>query len=185
MKISLSFLTVVLLVALACNSQDQKQIPSGSRETQKLRPVVKNDTTFSRLHSSSGQTIYVPVYSHIYQLNQRKTFNLTATLSFRNADLNRTITLTQVLYYDSEGNLVKNYLEDSLQIAPLASTSFVIEENDLRGGVGANFIVAWKSEIPAYPPVVEAVMISTSQQQGISFTSVGRVLQEKIIESDN
>jgi hypothetical protein len=53
-----------------------------------------------------------------------------------------------------------------------------VEERDLRGGVGANFIVQWRSDQPVTPPVVEAIMISTSQQQGISFLSTGRVVQE-------
>jgi hypothetical protein len=74
---------------------------------------------------------------------------------------------------------MQNYLDSGEQIKPLASTSFVIEERDLRGGVGANFIVDWQSEAPIIPPVIEAVNISTTQQQGISFLSVGRVLQER------
>lgn len=35
----------------------------------------------------TGQTIYVPIYSHIYFQNQSRTLNLTATLSIRNSDL--------------------------------------------------------------------------------------------------
>ncbi len=122
--------------------------------------------------------VYVPVYSHIYQRNKQKTFNLTTTLSIRNADPHRSFTLSEVSYYDSEGNLIQNYLDSNQLIKPLASTSFVVEEEDLRGGVGANFIISWRSEEPITPPVIEAVNISTSQQQGISFLSVGRVLQE-------
>lgn len=174
---------LLIPVLLACSGVEENR-SAESLDT----PVPKNsqadsllpdNSDFERLNSSIGQTIYVPVYSHIYQLNQQKTFNLTATLSFRNVDLNRALTLTKVLYYDSQGNIVKNYLEEPKTINPLASTSFVVEENDLRGGVGANFIVAWESEEQVFPPVVEAVMISTSQQQGISFVSVGRVIEDK------
>jgi hypothetical protein len=43
--------------------------------------------------------IYVPVYYHIYQQDHKKTFNLTATLSIRNADVANTLTLTKVLYF--------------------------------------------------------------------------------------
>lgn len=172
---------VILVAMIACGGQESNQA-SGSAQRSDLQAELadslsRNDSTFVRLHTSIGQTIYVPVYSHIYQQNQRQTFNLTATLSFRNADLYRSVTLTEVLYYDSQGQVVKNYLEKPLKIKPLASTSFVVEEDDLRGGVGANFIVSWESGNPIYPPVVEAVMISTSQQQGISFVSRGRVLE--------
>ncbi len=172
---------VILIALIACSGQEGDQASEHAQNSDLQAGLAdslsRNDTTFVRLHTSIGQTIYVPVYSHIYQQSQRQTFNLTATLSFRNADLYRPVTLTEVLYYDSQGNVVKNYLEESLKIKPLASTSFVVEEDDLRGGVGANFIVSWESESPIYPPVVEAVMISTSQQQGISFVSRGRVLE--------
>lgn len=176
-------------VLLSCGEVEKNQ-PAGTMESnvsagEPADSLLPDYSDFNRLSSSEGQTIYVPVYSHIYQLNQQKTFNLTATLSFRNADLNRTLMLTKVLYYDSEGNIVKDYLNEPRTIHPLASTSFVVEENDLRGGVGANFIVAWESEEPVFPPIVEAVMISTSQQQGISFVSVGRVIEDTTRENSS
>lgn len=183
------FYPVFLFALIACSVQDGEGPTETDLSSEQQREITdslsRNDTTFVRLHTSVGQTIYVPVYSHIYQQNQQQTFNLTATLSFRNADLYRTVTLIEVLYFDSQGNFVKNYLEEPLKIEPLASTSFVVEEDDLRGGVGANFIVSWKSENPIYPPVVEAVMISTSQQQGISFVSRGRVLENLNPESNS
>ncbi|MDX1585526.1 MAG: DUF3124 domain-containing protein [Balneolaceae bacterium] len=182
---SRTFFFILVSTLLACSGVEENRSAETSHlntiEGEKADSLMKAVSDFERLKSSTGQTVYVPVYSHIYQLNQQKTFNLTATLSFRNADPSRTLTLTKVLYYDSQGNIVKNYLPESKSITPLASTSFVVEENDLRGGVGANFIVAWESEQPVYPPVVEAVMISTSQQQGISFVSVGRVIEEKTV----
>lgn len=183
MKVPIRYIILAFLV-FGCSMQESNRNAAGpgQKDTVGVLPqdsLMQQDTNFDRLYSSLGQVVYVPVYSHIYQLNQQKTFNLTATLSFRNADLNRNISLTRVLYYDSEGNVVKNYLDEPMDIEPLASTSFVVEENDLRGGVGANFIVEWESESPTYPPVIEAVMISTSQQQGISFVSVGRVLENK------
>ncbi|PAU94743.1 hypothetical protein CK503_04515 [Aliifodinibius salipaludis] len=147
--------------------------------------LPQEPTEFERKNSSVGQLIYVPVYSHIYQQNRQKTFNLTTTLSIRNADPYRAFTITEVAYYDSKGDLVQQYVDSTEQIRPLASTSYVIEETDLRGGVGANFLVRWHSQNPIYPPVVEAVNISTSQQQGISFLSVGRVLQERSIGKSN
>lgn len=180
---------LLIPMLLACGGEDVSQpaepMDSKGSERETADSLMQDNSDFVRLNTSLGQTVYVPVYSHIYQLNQQKTFNLTATLSFRNVDLNRTLTLTRVLYYDSQGIIVKNYLEEPRTINPLASTSFVVEENDLRGGVGANFIVEWESESPVFPPVVEAVMISTSQQQGISFVSAGRVIEDTSGQSDS
>ncbi len=181
-KYAVVFLSVFLLAGCTAQQQeesrDQNSGTAAASEDSLGVPNPLEGLSFNRSSSSNGQLIYVPVYSHIYQHNQQKTFNLTATLSFRNTDVERELTLTKVLYYDSKGNVVKNYLEQSQKIGPLASTSFVIEEDDLRGGVGANFIVEWRSNQPVSQPIAEAVMISTSQQQGISFLSVGRVLEE-------
>lgn len=49
----------------------------------------------------------------------------------------------QVDDFDSEGTLLRSYLEQPRRIGPLASTYAVIEEGDRSGGVGANFIVEW------------------------------------------
>jgi len=40
----------------------------------------------SIIELSHGQTIYVPVYSHIYSGNKERPFFLTVTLSIRNID---------------------------------------------------------------------------------------------------
>lgn len=184
MPVSRLIILLISVFFMFCSSQKDGDVNISSPEQSMPVDTSRTATTpgdrnLNRLYVSTGQLLYVPVYSHIYQRNQQRNFNLTATLSFRNADPNRSLTLTKVMYYDSQGEPVKDYLDSSREIAPLASTSFVVEENDLRGGVGANFIVEWKAEQEIYPPVVEAVMISTTQQQGISFVSAGRVLQEK------
>ena len=58
----------------------------------------------------------------------------------------------------------------------MESLRYVIPESDKSGGSGANFIVEWKSDKYVNPPIVESVMIGTQTQQGISFTSRGRVI---------
>ena len=124
-----------------------------------------------------GQTVYVPVYSHIYSGDREQPFYLAATLSIRNTDLKQAITLTAVDYYDSEGKFLKHYLEPPLTLNAMASKRYVVHESDKSGGSGAKFIVRWQSNQPVAEPLIEAVMISTKTQQGISFTSRGRVLE--------
>lgn len=170
---------------VGCNFDQES--PPGDKKPESVRGqknmsdvgLPQKATDFERENSSVGQLVYVPVYSHIYQQNRQKTFNLTTTLSIRNADVYRPFTITEVAYYDSKGNLIQQYVDSVEVIPPMASTSYVIEEADLRGGVGANFLVRWHSKEVIYPPVIEAVNITTSQQQGISFLSVGRVLWER------
>ena len=125
-----------------------------------------------------GQSVYVPVYSHIYHGDRDKQFDLTATLSIRNTDPKQEITIISVDYYDSQGNLLKNYVEQPIKLKNLASIRYVIKSNDKTGGSGAKFIVRWESKDFVNPPIIEAIMISTQSTQGISFTSRGQAIME-------
>ena len=53
------------------------------------------------------QTVYVPVYSHIYYGDRQGFINLTITLSVRNADPTRPDHAGRGSYYDSNGKLVE------------------------------------------------------------------------------
>lgn len=126
-----------------------------------------------------GQVVYVPVYSEIYDLGLQRPFQLTATLSLRNTDATSDIFIESVDYYDSSGNLVTAYLSRPLKLGPLASTAVVVESGNTQGGAGANFLVTWRAAREVSDPVIEAVMISTASQQGVSFLSPGRVITER------
>jgi len=80
---------------------------------------------------SSGQTVYVPIYSHIYSGVKGRPFDLAATLSIRNTDPQYPITLVSVKYYDSDGKLVEDHiLKKPKQLDALVSTRYVITEGD-------------------------------------------------------
>jgi hypothetical protein len=102
---------------------------------------------------------------------------LAATLSVRNTDRANPIAVQEIAYYNSDGKPVKQYLDRPLHLSPLASRSFVVDRSDTTGGSGASFIVRWTASKPVTDPVVEAVMISAAISQGISFVSVGRVIE--------
>lgn len=125
---------------------------------------------------SNGQTIYAPAYSHIYSGDRERPFLLTVTLSIRNIDQKHTITITTVDYYETQGNLLKNFLDKPVTLKPLESMRYVIPQKDKTGGSGANFIVKWKSDKSVNPPIVESLMIGTQSQQGVSFSSRGQVI---------
>jgi len=127
---------------------------------------------------SMGQTVYVSIYSHIYSGLKARPFDLAAILSIRNTDINQAVTIVSAKYYDTDGKLLKEYLNEPLQLKALASTRYIIKEGDKAGGSGANFIVKWKSEKKVNPPIIEAVMIGTHSGQGISFVSRGQVLKD-------
>jgi len=138
-----------------------------------LAPV---DLSAEEINLSSGQTVYVPVYSHIYSGVKGRPFDLAATLSLRNTNLQNPITLVSVKYYDSAGKLVEDYLSRPKQLQALVSARYIIPEGDKTGGSGAKFIVVWKADRQVNPPIIEAVMIGTHSGQGISFVSQGQVL---------
>ena len=127
---------------------------------------------------SMGQSVYVSIYSHIYGGIKARPFDLAAILSIRNTDIDQPITIVSVKYYDTDGKLLKEYLDQPLELKTLASTRYIIKESDKAGGSGANFIVKWKSEKKVNLPIIEAVMIGTHSGQGISFVSRGQVIEE-------
>lgn len=125
---------------------------------------------------STGQRMYVPAYSHIYSGNRERPFMLTVTLSIRNIDPLNPIEIRSVDYYETRGKLLKRYIDAKVILKPLESLRYVIPERDNSGGAGANFIVEWRSGKAVNPPIVEAIMIGTQNQQGVSFTSRGQVI---------
>jgi hypothetical protein len=132
----------------------------------------------SEIALSAGQTVYVPIYSHIYSGLKGSPFRLAATLSIRNTDPKHSITLVSIKFYDSAGKLVKEYLDKPAELKAMASTRFILTEGDTTGGSGANFLVKWQSQTKINPPLIEGVMIGTRSGQGISFVSRGQVIDE-------
>jgi hypothetical protein len=173
--VTLQFLVSIVasLALVACTSSQPRPKP-----TPQLKVVSLNN-----VKAVEGQTVYVPVYSHIYTVNQNQTTDLAATLSVRNTDLTNPIVVTSVRYYDTNGDLVRQYLEQPVELRPLAAAEFVVNQEDTSGGAGANFIVEWLAQKQVSNPVIEAVMMNTMGNQGISFVSPGRVIKNRATKS--
>jgi len=120
-----------------------------------------------------NQLVYVPIYSDIYSETKNVKFDLTATLSIRNTSLTDSLYIGKIDYYDSDGQLVRQYLDHTFRLSPMQSIEYVIEEDDNVGGTGANFMVEWGAKSKDLTPVFQGVMISTHGQQGISFLTEG------------
>lgn len=131
------------------------------------------------VNATIRDTIYVPIYSDIYSRSKNDKFNLTATLSIRNTSLTDTLFIENIDYYDSDGKLVREYINKTLILTPLQSIEYVINENDNEGGTGANFIVNWAATTRQIFPVIQGVMISTYGQQGISFITQGTSIKHQ------
>lgn len=119
-----------------------------------------------------NHTVYVPIYSDIYNRTKDVKVLLTATLSIRNTSETDTLFLRRVDYYNTEGTLVRKYLVQSIYLRPLETIDYVIEEKDESGGVGANFLIDWYANRPM-KPIFQAVMLGGVGNQAFSFTTEG------------
>jgi len=127
---------------------------------------------------ANKQTVYVPVYSNIISGPRKRPLHLEATLAIRSTDPVASLRITAIDYYDTDGKLVRRHLKRPQLLGPLASTDVHIEERDVSGGFGANFIVRWEADRVINAPVIECVMIGASGGQGISFVSPGQEIRE-------
>ncbi len=169
MKPYLSFFWLVLVLGGCTSPQALTPAP----------PPLKTVTLDSTVKIAAGQTVYVPAYSQIYTVEQRRSIDLTTTLSLRNTDLTQPMILASVNYFNSSGALVRKYLEQPVELNPLAATEFVVDQQDESGGTGAAFVVEWVAQTPVSAPVIETVMIHTLGNQGLSFVSQGRVIKSR------
>ena len=123
---------------------------------------------------SDGQTIYVPVYSEVFFGDRSGSILVRASIFIRNTDPNQAITVLSSEYRDTKGKLTKSFVDAPVAVAPLATLRFDIPEYDTSGHAGPSMLVRWKAERPVNAPLVQAVMISTIEHQGISFVTEGR-----------
>lgn len=169
----LALLLITFLPLTACSRAAPDPLPaSGS-----VRPVTGRD-----LRIVSGQQVYVPAYAEIFHGREGQNLPLAVTLAIHNTDLDAPIFIQSVRYYDTDGALVRDFVTETLELAPLATTGFLVPDDAASGGWGANFIVEWAAEEPVHEPVIEALMVSTAGTQGLSLISPGRVLSQTGLE---
>ena len=116
-------------------------------------------------------SVYVPVYSHIYSETGESAINLTTILSIRNTSYTDSFYVTDVIYYGSQGEVLRRYIDSPLLVKPMTSIEFVVERTESKGGAGANFVVKWGSFSAGSEPLIQTVMNEISR--GISFVTNG------------
>ena len=165
-KLILFFLSIILLSS--CLKEKETNYSS-------LDPIDwKKRSTSKKLDSSLtyGET-YLSVHSEIYMYSKSRTNTLTAAISMRNINQSDSIYIKSARYFNTKGELIRSYFKDPIYIAPLETVDIVIDEDDLEGGTGANFIFEWYSSPEIHVPYFDAVMVSYGSGQGVSFTSSG------------
>jgi hypothetical protein len=160
---------LLCLATIACSTAED------TGTTQNQFAYVYSDVEFNKL--AKQQKVYVPAYSDIYHLDGNKRFLLTVTAVVRNTSLQDTVYVNKVDFLDSKGSLIRKYVQRTIAIGPLASAEFIVEYQEKQGGAGASFIIDWGSKNQAAKPLIQAVMIGTLSQQGISFITEGIDIQ--------
>lgn len=175
MKNNIFLLILLPILFLSCESE----IPMGPQDFQSMTPYkfVSSAATIMQ------DTIYIPIYSDIYDKTVSSKSLLTATLSVRNTSMRDSIFIYGVDYYDTKGELVRNYLEQILLLEPLQTAEFIVEEADNSGGTGANFIVEWGANRSNLNPIFQGVMVLKSGQHALSFLTNGISISERPVES--
>jgi hypothetical protein len=156
------FLSVISCVEKNPNSEAEKVLDN--------RQISEHTTDI--VEGDINQTVYVPIYSEIYNRTKDTKVLLTATLSIRNTSETDTLFLSRVAYFNTEGTLVRQYLEQSIYLKPMETIDYVIEEQDEEGGAGANFLIDWYANKPI-KPLFQAVMMGAVSNQAFSFTTDG------------
>lgn len=155
----------------ACGAKHPGQ-GNGIPPVTEFKPLAAAPGAFVR-----GQLVYVPIYSSIYHRHDKGMFHLTAVLSVRNTSETTRVIVSRVDYYDTNGKLLRRFIDTPHALGPYATVDFVIPEQDLAGGTGANFVVRWDAERAVSTPLIEAVMLGSLGTQGYSFTSRGQVVE--------
>ncbi|MBS9463407.1 DUF3124 domain-containing protein [Flagellimonas sp. 389] len=164
---SATYCITLVFVLIACSKH--KKSPISNEVNFDNRTVL-----LSKFDSLPVNGTYLSVYSEIYSYSQDITHNLTATVSMRNTSTTDSLYILEAEYYDTHGKTVKNYVSKPIFIAPMETLHIVIDEDNKDGGSGANFLFKWATNEEKSIPLFEAIMISTSGSQGLSFTTTGK-----------
>lgn len=165
-KLVVIFFSVFILISC---------VKSENKSKSKIPKIDWNDRSVAiNPHDSvtTGST-YLSVYSEIYSYSEERTYDLTVTVSMKNIYKKDSVFINKAEYFNTEGKSVRTYFDKPIYIKPMETLEIVIDQKDLLGGSGGNFVFDWTVKKPNLEPHFEAIMISTYGQQGLSFTSQG------------
>ena len=174
-NIKILIFCVTTLFLNSCLEQDPNLNKSGKDEFKSLEIDKKLDK--ESIHFKD--IIYVPIYSDIYIDTANPQHLLSATLSIRNTSFNDTLYVSKIDYYNTEGSLVRQYIDKTISINPMETVNYVIEKEDSIGGSGANFIIELRSKSTDIKPLIQAIMIGQLSNKSFSFSTDGYSIKTK------
>lgn len=160
--------SVFFLLIFACKKTTQKEQRELISTDHQLEKSIEKKT--DSIYKT--RKVYVPVYSDIYQRTRNERTLLTSTLSIHNTSETDTLYLSRIDYYNTEGKLVRKYIESTIFLTTFETLEYVVDEEDKTGGSGANFIIEWYGN-EKLNPIFQAVMIGGLGNKSFSFTTEG------------
>ncbi|MBH0085781.1 DUF3124 domain-containing protein [Psychrobacter sp. SCQQ22] len=166
---------LIAVMALLSGCDESAQDPNVLLSEHQKDPIEALEITSDVDHSQFGykQTFYVPIYSDIYTDRDARKVLLSATLSVRNTTFKKSLYINKIDYYDTDGALVKSYLDKPIELPAMATLNYIVEKEEDRGGSGANFIIEVEGIDETVRPVIEAVMIGNFSNKGFAFSTEG------------
>ena len=161
-------LFLLILLIAGCGSPDPNVTKSGEDELKSL----ELDRALSKKDKKYEDVLYVPIYSDIYIDKVNQSSLLSATLSIRNTSPIDSLFVSNIDYYNTEGDLVNRFINQPIGLAPMATVNYVVEKEDTSGGPGANFIVHLYSN-NKIKPLIQAVMIGENGNKAFAFSTDG------------
>ncbi len=126
-------------------------------------------------------SFYVPAFSSVRMETGKTRLDLAVTLSIHNSSQSATLVLNRIDYFDTAGALIQRYLPHAIALRPLGTIEIFVGRDDVRGGLGANFMVDWAATGPITEPVIDAVMLGSVGTNSYAFAVQGRPIR---IESE-
>jgi len=159
----------VLIAAFSCTTPNPNTNAKGENELKSLEV----DESIKGEEMSFKDIVYVPIYSDIYFDANHQNNLLSATLSIRNTSFKDTIFVSKIEYFNTSGDLVRKYIDNTIGIPAMGTVNYVVERDDNSGGSGANFIIEMSARSAEIRPLVQAIMIGDNGNKGFSFATDG------------
>ena len=144
-------IVLILLITTFISCENEKEMSS-------VNPVNwdKRTTTLNGQDSLIYGDTYLSNYSQIYSYTS----------------IEDTIYILSAKYFDTHGKLIRTYFKKPIFLTPMETVAIVIDEVDMEGGTGANFLFDWAIKPTTTEPLFEGIQLSTAGR--ISFTTEGK-----------
>jgi len=174
-------LFLILIVIVAGCGKPGMQVQT----TNNFGKVSDFDTTLVTLKTANyknvkGQLLYLPIYSNIpfHTDTTAHEFDMSAFVAIHNTDLSSSIRIIKVLYFNTQGKLVYDFLKGEVKVLqPLETIDYYVPHED-KSGTGANFLIEWISDKPVNEPLIESITFNLKNYHSAAIISQGKIIRE-------